>query len=204
MSPVRFFTCYKPMPHVHSPQKLTAFANFNQIAAGEHPAVLAQLRAMTFPQDTSIRVFDDVTGECLDFDLRTNARVESTMSVAAPPEAGVRSVGRPRLGIVAREVTLLPRHWEWLNQQPGGASVALRRLVDDSRKANGGRDTVRAAREAAYRFMSNMTSALPGFEDASRALFVGDQALFAARVAPWPADVRAQLGKLAAAGWSQP
>ena len=194
------------MLNVQSSQNLIAFANFNQIAVGERPAVLAQLRAMTFPQDTSIRVFDDVTGECLDFDLRANALAESTVTVtvAALPEAAVRSVGRPRLGVVAREVTLLPRHWEWLNQQPGGASVALRRLVDDSRKANGGRDTVRAAREAAYRFMSNLASALPGFEDASRALFAGDKALFEERIAPWPADVRAQLGKLAAAGWGQP
>ncbi len=94
------------------------------------------------------------------------------------------------------------RHWEWLGSQPGGASVTLRRLVDESRKANEGRVSVRASRENAYRFMSEMAGDLPGFEEASRALFAGDKARFESLVAPWPEDVRLQLAKLAAGGWS--
>ena len=95
-----------------------------------------------------------------------------------PPEP--RGRGRPKLGVVAREVTLLPRHWEWLATQSGGASVALRKLVDEARRANGDRDRSRAARDAAYHFMSTMAGNLPGFEEASRALFADDQRQFAA------------------------
>ncbi|RZL98938.1 MAG: DUF2239 family protein, partial [Variovorax sp.] len=101
-----------------------------------------------------------------------------------------------------REVTLLPRHWDWLNRQPGGASVALRKLVEDARRVNADRATVRASREAAYRFMSAIAGHLPGFEEASRALFAGEQARFDSLVASWPEDVRTHLHKLADASWS--
>jgi hypothetical protein len=99
--------------------------------------------------------------------------------------------------VVAREVTLLPRHWEWLNGQPGGASVALRKLVEQARRANGDADRQRAAREAAYHFMSAMAGNLPGFEEAARALFADDRRSFAARIAAWPADIRDHIVKLA-------
>src|SRR4029079_4156101 len=75
--------------------------------------------------------------------------VETDETAAAEP----RGRGRPRLGVVAREGTLLPRHWEWLGTQPGGASVVLRKLVEEARRANGDADRTRAARDAAYRFM---------------------------------------------------
>ncbi|HMT15841.1 MAG TPA: DUF2239 family protein, partial [Ottowia sp.] len=105
--------------------------------------------------------------------------------------------GRPRLGVVAREVTLLPRHWDWLAAQPGGASAALRRLVEDARKVHAERDRERAAKERSYRFMSAIAGHLPGFEEASRALFADSAAAFDSRVADWPADVRAYLRWLA-------
>jgi hypothetical protein len=116
---------------------------------------------------------------------------------AADPPAPVRGPGRPKLGVVAREVTLLPRHWEWLGRQPGGASVALRKLVEDARRANGGKDRIREAREAAYRFMSAMAGNEPGFEEATRALFAGARGAFEANVAGWPHDVKAHARRLA-------
>ncbi len=115
-----------------------------------------------------------------------------------PPIAAPRGPGRPRLGVVAREVTLLPRHWEWLGGQPGGASVALRKLVEQARKANGGRDRQRRAQEAAYRFMSALAGDLAGFEEAIRALFAGDRARFDQLVAPWPVDVGEYARRLGA------
>jgi hypothetical protein len=127
------------------------------------------------------------------------AAAESAADAAsdeATPTAGPRRRGRPRLGVVAREVTLLPRHWAWLATQPGGASVALRRLVDDARRAGAGRDRARQARDAAYRFMHALAGDLPGFEEASRALFAGDRDRFAAAVASWPPDVREHATKL--------
>ena len=108
-----------------------------------------------------------------------------------------RGRGRPKLGVVAREVTLLPRHWEWLNAQPGGASVALRKLIDESRRASGDRDRLRAARDAAYHFMSAMAGDFAHFEEASRALFADDKRRFAELIAGWPADIRDHIVRLA-------
>ena len=103
--------------------------------------------------------------------------------------------------MVAREVTLLPRHWEWLAQQTGGASVALRKLVDEARRANKDKDRIRLAQEAAYRFMSAMAGNKPHYEDAIRALFAGDAARFEKLIAEWPADVRDHARRLAAAAF---
>ncbi len=166
--------------------------------------VLKQLRALPQDPNTLIRVFDDATGTRLDFDLRPEAPEEpETLAVEAEAAPATRTVGRPKLGVVAREVTLLPRHWEWLASQQGGASVALRKLVEDARRANEGRDAARTTREAAYRFMTEMAGDLPDFEEASRALFADDKARFESLVAPWPDDVKHYLATLAAGSWKQ-
>ena len=187
-------------------QRLVAFAGFRQVAAGDRTQVVSALRKLSATEDTLVRVFNDATGERIDLDLRPEAEVGRSLTAVAEAPAteasAARPVGRPKLGVVAREVTLLPRHWEWLGSQPGGASVTLRRLVDESRKASEGRVSVRASRENAYRYMSEMAGDLPGFEEASRALFAGDKTKFENLVAPWPEDVRLQLAKLATGGWS--
>ncbi|WP_421955407.1 DUF2239 family protein [Polaromonas sp.] len=187
---------------------LTAFAAFNRVASGPRAEVLARLRSMHFPQDILVRVFDDATGSRLDLDLRPDASDQAsdetgTPTLAEDATAPARAVGRPKLGVVAREVTLLPRHWDWLNRQPGGASVALRKLVEEARRANEGKDAVRASREAAYRFMTEIAGDLAGFEEATRALFAGDRERFEGLVEPWPDDVREHLAGLAAASWGQ-
>jgi hypothetical protein len=107
-----------------------------------------------------------------------------------------RGPGRPKLGVAAREVTLLPRHWEWLATQPGGASVALRKLVELAQRQSQATDRVRLLTAVAYKFMSTMAGHLPGFEEASRALFAGDGAALAVRTAAWPTDVRAHVLRL--------
>jgi hypothetical protein len=104
--------------------------------------------------------------------------------------------------VVAREVTLLPRHWDWLGSQPGGASVALRKLVDEARRLRGDRDRIRTAQEAAYHFMSAMAGNLPGFEEATRALFADDRHRFVDLIAAWPEDLRDHALKLAFANLS--
>ena len=154
--------------------------------------------------DAPIIIFNDATGRSLDLDLRGTddeivARLPPAPASAAPetPSNEPRGRGRPKLGVVAREVTLLPRHWEWLGAQPGGASVALRKLVDEARRAGGDRDRSRAARDAAYHFMSVMAGNLANFEEASRALFAHDRRRFAGLIADWPADIRDHIVKLA-------
>lgn len=183
-----------------SPPRLVAFAGFQQVAAGDHAHVVHALRKLATPPDVLVRVFNDATGERIDLDLRPEA--EPAPSPLPAEAAAPRPVGRPKLGVVAREVTLLPRHWEWLGSQPGGASVTLRRLIDENRKASEGRVSVRASRENAYRFMSEMAGDFAGFEEASRALFAGDQTRFDGLVEAWPEDVRLQLARLAAPSWS--
>lgn len=135
-------------------------------------------------------------GAAVDFNL--GGGPEDLARRLAEPADAPRGRGRPKLGVVAREVTLLPRHWEWLASQPGGASVALRKLVEAARRAAEGPDRVRAARAAAYRFGSAMAGDLPGFEEAMRALFAGDDAAFEARIEAWPEDIAAQLRTYAA------
>ncbi|MDB5964949.1 MAG: hypothetical protein JWQ72_1449 [Polaromonas sp.] len=186
-----------------TPASLTAFAGFQRIAHGPARQVVAELRARPATGDALVRVFDDATGERLDLDLRPGTPEPETPASTADDAAPARAVGRPRLGVVAREVTLLPRHWEWLNRQPGGASVALRRLVEEGRRANEGRDTARVSREAAYRFMTDIAGDLAGFEEATRALFAGKRAQFETLVAPWPDDVRAYLAAFAAPSWGE-
>jgi uncharacterized protein len=109
-----------------------------------------------------------------------------------------RGPGRPRLGVVPREVTLLPRHWDWLATQPGGASVALRKLVEVARLSSEVKDRARKAREVGYKFMSTMAGHEVGFEEASRALFAGNQAAFDLQIAAWPEDVQHHLKNLLA------
>jgi hypothetical protein len=184
----------------------TAFEGSRRIESGE----LAQVALKAKPvidggERGPVIIFDDVTGEPIEVDFRGTAedvlrrlkeRTSAGMLDRADGETP-RPVGRPRLGVVAREVTLLPRHWDWLNSQPGGASVALRKLVEEARHVNHGKDRVRQSQEAAYRFMSVLAGNQPGFEEATRALFAANPARFHELVEPWPADVRDHARKLA-------
>jgi hypothetical protein len=130
------------------------------------------------------------SSDLLAFDDDTGAQVDLDLSTAPSP----RPRGRPSLGVEAREVTLLPRHWEWLAKQPGGASVSLRKLVEAAMRQ--GR-TERECRDAAYRFLSVMAGDRPFFEDAIRALYQGDRVGFEAHAKVWPEAVRNHARALA-------
>ena len=166
----------------------TAFRGWNRVAAGSLSEVAVFLKDA--PQGGEFLVFDDATGRQIDLDSRGTPEEISRRYPDETSSPEPRGRGRPRLGVVAKEVTLLPQHWDWLGAQPGGASVALRRLVDQARRASGDQDRVRAAQEAAYRFMSALAGNLPGFEEATRALFAYDRRRFAELVAGWPEGVR--------------
>lgn len=183
----------------------TAFAGHRLLARGalaEVALAVKQAQAGHANDHGAILVFDDQTGKQVDLDLRgadADIRKRYQPSPEAAPkqadgtdgvDAAPRGRGRPKLGVVPREVTLLPRHWDWLAAQPGGASVALRKLVEQARRDNEARDQQRQRQEAAYHFMSSMAGNLPGFEEATRALYADDRAGFARQVAAWPQDVR--------------
>ncbi|WP_354682378.1 DUF2239 family protein [Cupriavidus necator] len=186
----------------------TTFEGHRRIATGSLQAnALALKHALESGAQDPVLVFSDSTGRTIDLDTsgtdnavlaRTAERVAQLPEAAAPADGETdatdaperRGRGRPRLGVVSREVTLLPRHWEWLSAQPGGASVALRKLVEQARRDNADKDSSRRASERAYHFIAAMAGDFPGFEEATRALFAGDLAGFAQRMAAWPADVR--------------
>ncbi len=166
--------------------RYTAFAGERLLASGSLRDVLLALKAHHDAGGERVLVFQDATGRQVDFDLRGTP--EEVLARAAPPRRA--GPGRPRLGVVSREVSLLPRHWEWLSEQPGGVSGALRRLVDEARRREPDRALARRARDAAGRFMWAMAGDLPGFEEASRALYAGDVDRLRALVRAWPPDVR--------------
>lgn len=174
-----------------------AFEGERCIAAGDlRDVARAAKELLDRRKDAAILVFDGVTSGPIEIDFRgsvTDVQARLPEAAGAAVDAGPsapRGPGRPKLGVVAREVTLLPRHWDWLAQQPGGASVALRKLVDAARRTGEDGDRVRRAQEAAYRFMSAMAGDKPHYEDAIRALFANDPARFEKLIAAWPADVR--------------
>lgn len=180
-----------------TPSLYTAFEGHRRIAAGPLADVA---RIVKITSDGSpkapILIFNDDTGEQVDLDL--GGSVADVVARLSPASMAPRP-GRPKLGVVAREVTLLPRHWDWLGRQPGGASVALRKLVDAASKTGSDRDRLRQAQAAAYRFLSALAGNLGNFEEASRALFAGNAAQFGDLIRDWPADVRDHAQKMTAA-----
>jgi len=180
-------------PEAPASPTFTAFAGDRRIGQGD----LAQVaRAAHGYADASPLVFDDATGRVVDLDLRGSVEeVEARVSVAGDTPKPTR--GRPKLGVTAREVTLLPRHWEWLAAQPGGASAALRRLVDQARRETVAAETARVAQEAAYRVMTTLAGNLAGYEEAVRALFANDRAHLTSLISDWPSDIADYVDELA-------
>jgi hypothetical protein len=177
----------------------TGFAGETRLASGALAEVVALAKAaLERDPAASVLIFDDDDARQIEIDWRGS--IDAVLArLAARPDAGAapaRGVGRPKLGVTAREVTLLPRHWDWLAAQPGGASVTLRKLVEEARRAGAGDELRRQAQESAYRFMTVMAGDRPGFEEATRALFAGDGIRFAGCTAAWPHDIRAHASKL--------
>lgn len=189
----------------------SAFAGMRCVAKGDlHTVVRAVKQLVDEGETTHILIFDDVTSEPVEVDFRGALKAvlsrlpQPAVQEAAPPgaEVVVRTPGRPKLGVVAREVTLLPRHWEWLVAQPGGASIALRKLVEAASRAGESKERMRRAQESAYRFMSAMAGNLPGYEEAVRTLFADQPERFGVQTEAWPVDVRDHARMLALSAFS--
>lgn len=194
--------------------RCAVFLGARLIASGDRREVVrAAMSALDHEKLTELLIFDDdarvvevdFRGSSDDVLLRLGERFadapgDAPRLPAEVPEASEqpRGPGRPKLGVVAREVTLLPRHWEWLNGQPGGASVALRKLVEEARRASSTKDRVRKAQDVAFRFISAMAGNEEGFEEAARALFAANEKRFDLMTESWPADIRGHAKRLAA------
>lgn len=201
-------------PHLYS-----VFDGARRVATAPLPeAGLAARLALAETPPHPVLVIDDRTGRNVDLDLegdegevaRRLARLATSLHAndapasalaSLPPDAAAepRGRGRPKLGVIPKEVTLLPRHWDWLATQPGGASVTLRRLVEDAKRHSAAKDRARMAQERAYYFMLAVAGDLPGYEEATRALFAGDHARLAREIAAWPDDIREHALRLAEA-----
>lgn len=193
----------------NQPNSFTCFDGNRRVISGSLQVIaLALKKVLSGGTTNSVLVFDNATGRTIDIDIR-GTDDEVLMRLAAPGEPHVgaevdrppssscepvcnegRGRGRPKLGVIAKEVTLLPRHWEWLGEQPGGASVALRKLVEEARRAGSERDRIRKAHERAYHFMSAIAGDLPNYEEATRALFAHDLNKFSDLMVSWPGDIR--------------
>lgn len=177
----------------------TAFENTTLLASGARETVVAALK-FRFDQDPGAPVltFEDQTGKQVDFDLRGTRDDVLARYRREPARVGP---GRPRLGVVAREVSLLPRHWEWLEQQPSGASAAIRRLVDEARKKDPGEQQARASIEAAARFLTAIAGNFLGYEEATRALYARDRQRFDELTEEWPIDIKKHAHCLLGQAW---
>jgi uncharacterized protein len=180
---------------MHEEQTYTTFAGETRIASGQLAAILSLAKAR-FDEDhgASLLIFEDQTGRQVDFDLRGSPEEVRARAVPAPVRIGP---GRPKLGVTSREVSLLPRQWEWLEQQPNGASAALRRLVDEGRKREPEKQRARLAMDAANRFLSAMAGNLPGYEEATRALYAANREHFEHLTEDWPRDIQSHARRLA-------
>ncbi len=195
--------------HTNEP-RFVAFQRGTRVAEGSEAEIAAQLAALSISPH-AYGAYDagfDPSAQAMVFDLSTGERIEllpeavqtaATSDVPAPPPAGP---GRPKLGVVSREVTLLPHDWEWLNQQPGGASVTLRKLVLTARRMNQGADRARQAKIVCYRFVTAIAGHEAGYEEATRALFAGKPDMFATHTETWPSDVRDHARMLADAAFA--
>jgi len=171
----------------------TAFADAKKIAQGQIVEVALKIKKhLQKNRQSSILIFDDVTSAQIEIDLRgTSEAVTERLQI--PEEKGP---GRPKLGVISREISLLPRHWDWLALQPGGASVTLRKLVEEAKKKNQAQDQIRQAQNATYKFMMVMAGNLPHFEEALRAFYAKDRKLFEKLMDSWPKDIREHIERL--------
>lgn len=182
----------------------TAFDGHRLIASGALADVVSATKlAIDAGTQGPVLIFDDASSRQVEVDFRgTVDDVLARLTTQPAAEAVARGPGRPKLGVVAKEVTILPVHWEWLAAQPGGASATLRRLIDEARRRHPERERARRASEAVDRFMLAMTGDLPGYEEASRAFWRREHERFDQLIDAWPADVRGHLRRLAAAAWN--
>ena len=173
----------------------TAFAGTRRIAAGNRDRILSEVKQYSDINEERILIFEDTTGKQVDFDFSGSLDDVLERGRARIVRLGP---GRPKLGVVGREVSLLPRHWEWLEDQPNGISAAIRRLVDEARKREPGAQRARRLRDGIARFMWSMGGDLPNFEEATRSLYGEADAPLESLIATWPDDVRDHVLRLVA------
>ncbi|MGG1556478.1 DUF2239 family protein [Paenibacillus ferrarius] len=192
------------LPHIYC----TAFLGVGVVASGSFQHVVTTVqKSLSDRELTQLLIFDDSTGKPIDVVFRGKTDDEEEQFGGASGtevnHQSTRRVGRPKLGVVSGEVTLLPRQWEWLKSQPGGASVTLRKLIDEARRAGKKQSTIRESQEATYNFMTAMAGDFHQYEEALRALYAGDLDRFYDFIDDWAPDIRNYIKKLAINAFSE-
>jgi hypothetical protein len=179
----------------------TAFEGTTRLFRGALPEVVVKVKErLGRAENSPVLIFSDDTGNTIDFNFQgsvKDVRKRLAIFVSMQQSGPVSGPGRPRLGVISREISLLPRHWEWLASQPGGASATLRRLIDEVKKKSSARVSIKEVQERVYRFMSVIAGDLKGYEEALRALYKADRKNFLLHIHEWPADVRAHAIEMA-------
>lgn len=171
----------------------TVFDKFQILSQGSlNEVAIAVKKRLRIQSDARILIFSDSTGRQVDLDFSgtekdTLERLKIYIPKTASPHTGA---GRPKLGVIPREISLLPHHWEWLLNQEGGASSAIRRLIDEKNKpALLAKDKIKQAQEVTYKFLSAIAGDLPHFEDVIRFLYRKDKKKFENLMSDWPKDI---------------
>jgi hypothetical protein len=182
------------MKKIKSEFTYTAFGNGKLIVHGGLDDVVTKIKRWYDKYSNgTLLVFNDFTGKTMEFDLRGSEKeVLQKIEMFLPQEIVVVSArpGRPKLGVVTREVSLLPQHWEWLASQPEGASAALRKLVEGAKKNLVMKESVKQVQERAYKIMSILAGDLPQYEEALRSLYRRNEENFKQHIASWSPDIK--------------
>ena len=190
------------------PSSYTAFEGLKIRFQGSLGEVVIQVKKRLGKSEHSpVLIISDLTGKVMDFnfhgtlkDVQKRLEVFVSQAEEGPKDAG--GPGRPKLGVISREVSLLPRHWEWLASQSGGASAALRKLVEDAKRQALDSGSIKEAQARTYKFMSVIAGDLQGYEEALRALYRRDGKKFQTQIEAWPSDVQKYIKSLAQAVFS--
>ena len=180
----------------------TAFEDHKILSQGFlEDVVLKVKKRLEKSPESQIVIYSDATGKSMDFNFQGSEKeVLKRLEVYTTPENTTEASsgpGRPKLGVISREVSLLPKHWEWLATQSGGASNTLRKLVEENMKKTSGVLTVKTAQERTYKFMSVEAGDLENYEEALRALYRKDKERFTSEIKTWPRDVQKHILELA-------
>lgn len=198
------------MSTANTPSEELTYAAFKKeklIAEGDlKKVILKTKRELMRSPESAILIFSNETGKTMDFNFQgSENEVLSRLEVFLEPKIEIdpkeKKVGRPSLGVISREVSLLPKHWEWLACQSGGASAEIRRLVEKAMKQTQAASTVKMAQEKTFRFLNTIAGNFPNFEEAIRSLYRRDLNAFEQIIKFWPVDIKDHALHLSKHAW---
>lgn len=179
----------------------TAFDNTSIIAHGSlRDVILKTKKILGKSENSSFLIFSDSTGKTIDFNFQgTEKEILKRLEIFvsnSDEKIELARPGRPKLGVISREISLLPRHWEWLATQSSGASSSIRNLIEDAIKKSTSKVSLKQQQEKVYRVMTTLAGDLDGYEEAIRSLYKRDRESFIKFTKGWSKDLRSYLEKL--------